>query len=392
MTQANITQVQQLLQHQLEWLWAQPELACQIPPLMLWGAPGVGKSAVIRDLCKALGIGFIDVRLAQREPVDLRGLPVPDNDQVRWLLSSEWPRNPDSRGIILFDELTAADRTLQVAAYEFILDRRLGDLYRVPPGWLVCAAGNRSEDRAVAMTLSSALANRFCHLELAPDLAQWTTWAGQQGLHPDVRAFLRFRPQHFFDMQGNLERGWPSPRSWERVALALESPRPLPPELLALLIEGLVGPGPAIEFLAFRRMSQLLPDVPKMLDGSLPLSQPEAADARYALGTALAHHVFRGPPAERGTWIANFLQLGLLMSTDFAVMTMTDTLRQLQRPELAACGALLFGSPLYEQWMARHGAGLSLAGTAPPSNAATAPVLQDSLRGALRAQRRRGAP
>lgn len=126
----------------LEALWSNenylaetPEKrAAMIPPLMIWGAPGVGKSTVVKEIAEELKIGFIDVRLAQREPVDMRGLPVPENDRVKWLVSSEWPRDPESRGIIMFDELTAADRTLQVASYEFILDRRLGDLYKVPPG------------------------------------------------------------------------------------------------------------------------------------------------------------------------------------------------------------------------------------------------------------------
>ena len=119
-------ELERLLRHQLTEIFAHPELAGQLPPLMIWGAPGIGKSTIIRTVAQELGIGFIDVRLAQREPVDIRGLPVPDGDSVRWLVSSDWPRDPDSRGIILFDELTAADRSLQVAAYEFILDRRLG--------------------------------------------------------------------------------------------------------------------------------------------------------------------------------------------------------------------------------------------------------------------------
>ncbi|MDQ5898325.1 MAG: hypothetical protein QG612_2411, partial [Pseudomonadota bacterium] len=89
---ATIAQVRALLCHQLRQL-EQPGGAERMAPLMLWGAPGVGKSTVIRELCAQEGIGFIDIRLSQREPVDLRGLPVPQGDQVRWLLSSEWPRD-----------------------------------------------------------------------------------------------------------------------------------------------------------------------------------------------------------------------------------------------------------------------------------------------------------
>ncbi|MBO7329049.1 MAG: ATP-binding protein, partial [Lentisphaeria bacterium] len=205
-------------------LWEEnEEMAKAIPPVMIWGAPGVGKSTAIRELANELDIGFIDVRLAQREPVDMRGLPVPDGEQVRWLVSSEWPRDPESRGIIIFDELTAADKTLQVAAYEFILDRRLGDLYKVPKNWYIVAAGNRTEDRAVACSMSSALANRFLHVEVAPQLRDFITYGESHGMHPVVLDFLRFRPKLLFSQkQENLQRGWPSPRSWERVSTMLK--------------------------------------------------------------------------------------------------------------------------------------------------------------------------
>lgn len=215
-------QLHRLVNLQLDTLAKNPERAAELPPLMVWGAPGLGKSTILRDAAREAGIGFIDVRLAQREPVDIRGLPVPGPDGVKWLVSSDWPRDPASRGIILFDEITAADRSLQVAAYELILDRRLGELYRVPDGWYICAAGNRTGDRAVATTMSSALANRFLHVELGEDAEGWVAWALRHGILPVVTAFVRFRPGLLFNQEGeNLERGWPTPRAWERVSLSL---------------------------------------------------------------------------------------------------------------------------------------------------------------------------
>ena len=101
-----------MLRLQLNALWEGKCPADKLPPLMAWGAPGLGKSSIIRELAREYGVGFLDIRLAQREPVDIRGLPVPDKDGVKWLVSAEWPRDPKSRGIILFDELTAADRSL----------------------------------------------------------------------------------------------------------------------------------------------------------------------------------------------------------------------------------------------------------------------------------------
>ncbi len=123
-----------IVRNNVEIIAEKPELSSALPPLMVWGGPGMGKSTILRKVAKGAGIGFIDIRLAQREPVDIRGLPVPNEDSVSWLISSDWPRDANSRGILLFDELTTADRSLQVAAYEIILDRRLGDLYHLPDG------------------------------------------------------------------------------------------------------------------------------------------------------------------------------------------------------------------------------------------------------------------
>ena len=70
-------ELERLLKMQLAALAEDPRMAYELPPLMVWGAPGLGKSSILRDVARELGIGFIDVRLAQREPVDIRGLPVP---------------------------------------------------------------------------------------------------------------------------------------------------------------------------------------------------------------------------------------------------------------------------------------------------------------------------
>jgi hypothetical protein len=353
---ATLAQARAILQHHLKLLWAQPDLALQVPPLMLWGPPGIGKSALVREICAAEGIDFIDVRLAQREPVDMRGLPVPRGDAVHWLPAAEWPRDPGSRGIILFDELTAADRALQVAAYEFILDRRLGNLYSVPPGWYLCGAGNRGGDRAVTVGMSSALANRLCHVELAPDLSSWTRWAIARGLHAAVIAFLRFRPECFFDMGGDLERGWPTPRTWERVSITLQQAERsgLDPMLVEIVIEGLVGMAAATEFAAFRSWAEALPDVEAMLNGRVPIQIPERADQRYAFCSALVHHLWRGdaPPHT----VDGFLRITAAMSSDFAAMAMIDAATGTTPEQSRDRAERLFAHPRFATWAARHGA------------------------------------
>jgi hypothetical protein len=219
-----------------------------LPPIILWGPPGVGKSSIILAVAEELGVDIVDVRLAQKDPSDMRGIPVPDESRglVEWYLSTEWPRNPNSRGIIFFDELTSADKTLQAAAYELILDRKLGDVgegkagYKVPPGWFICAAGNEKGQKAVSGTMSSALANRFLHLRTKLEAFEWCEWGILNGIHPAVYSFISDRiavyqtnpgtieagegtPANLrlHNMNVDLEKGWPSPRSWTRVSETL---------------------------------------------------------------------------------------------------------------------------------------------------------------------------
>ena len=353
---ASLDDIRAILTHQVRAIHQTPGLAASLPPLMLWGPPGVGKSTVMRDVCRDEGIDFIDIRLAQRDPVDIRGLPVPRGDVVQWLLADDWPRDPDSRGIVLFDELTAADRSLQVAVYELILDRRLGSLYRLPDGWLVCGAGNRAEDGAVSLGFSSALANRFCHLELQPELTPWIRWALAQGVHPDVIAFLRFRPACFFSMEGDTERGWPSPRSWERVStVCWQATQGLEQRAAELMISGLVGPEVGNEFLAFLSWREALPDVDAMLRGKAKITIPDRADHRYALCSAAVHHLWQDHNAPDATLVDGFFCLTEAMSSDFATLALMDALQGPDADSTRRRSEILFGHPGFARWSERHG-------------------------------------
>jgi hypothetical protein len=351
-----VGQAEAIITAHLHTLWADASAARRVAPIMLWGPPGVGKSSIVRELCQREGIGFIDVRLSQREPVDLRGLPVPDGDQVRWLPNAEWPRDPESKGIILFDEITAADRSCQVAAYEFILDRRLGDSYQVPPGWYVVAAGNRAEDQAVATTMSSALANRFCHIELGVDLESWLSWARPAGVHPNIIGFLRFRPQLLFAMDGDLQRGWPSPRSWERVdeALRIHDRGGYDETCMDLVIQGLIGPGPAAELAAFRSWACQMPDVPAMMQGQVPVSIPKRSDQCFALAAALAYHLrSHAGEADDQVWYDGFLRVSTKLPAAFAAQAFSDIIAEDASGDVVV---RLTQSPAFPAWVAQHSA------------------------------------
>ena len=371
----NTEELEKLIRIQLKALWNvsdkdhwirnhKQKISDLIPPIMIWGPPGVGKSSVIRSIARDLGIGYIDVRLAQREPIDIRGLPVPSEDGVHWQISAEWPRDKDSKGIIIFDELTAADRTLQVAAYEFILDRRLGDLYTVPDGWYIVGAGNRASDRAVATTMSSALANRFLHVEIEPEVEPWVKWAMRHNVHPQVIGFIRFKPDAFFNMEGKLERGWPSPRSWERVSTmlhVLKNENTSTRRDLDIVIEGLVGIGVGLEFNAYREWSDKLENVlDLMLDAQKEIRIPERADQKYAICAAMVYHIWRAKSdKEQKLLIDGFFRISLKLSSDFATMAMVDAMNGPDQSRTDDYCKNLIEHSSYKKWLNLHGKALA---------------------------------
>lgn len=345
----------ELVLHQMEELLQPGTDPRDVAPVMLWGPPGLGKSELLRSLAAAHGWDFVDVRLAQRDPVDLRGLPVPSGDVVRWLPSSDWPRADRPRGILLLDELTSADRALQVAAYELILDRRLGDSYALPPGWLVCGAGNRSEDASVSVPMSAALTNRFLHLDLEPDITPWLEWARANGVRADVVAYLRARPRKLLEMdRSDLQRGWPSPRSWARVSRFLDGAergtRPLSSAARHAGLVGLVGHTAALEFERFLERAHALPDLVALLEGTQTLEElPRSPDVLHALVTGLAGLVWSRQ--DRAGALGVTLEIASTLPADFAALLYADML------SLAPPGASndLLRHPALAALRARHG-------------------------------------
>lgn len=298
-------------------------------PICIHGSPGVGKSSVVRQAAKDLGIDFIDVRLSQMEPCDIKGLPVPNKEtkSMDWFINGSWPRGKDTKGILFLDEITACDKSIAVAAYELILDRRLGTLYSIPDGWMVVAAGNTVTDRAVANAMSSALANRFMHFELEPNVEDWFLWAIRHSIHPAVIGFIKWRPSYLFQMNNqNLQRGWPSPRSWENVSKMCHICKN--EDVLRKLVYGLVGNAVGVEFMEYLKTSNKFDDILKyMLDESLDieekfgkLSKIEMSE-KYAITSALLYHLWRGTSDEDQTKRVNgFFRILTKLSSEFASM------------------------------------------------------------------------
>jgi MoxR-like ATPase len=237
---------------------------------MIWGPPGIGKSSIVGQITKEQEMDFVDVRLSQLAPTDLRGLPVAENGISKWFPPEFLPHH--GKGILFLDELNMAPPAMQGVAQQLILDRRVGS-YVVPEGWFVWAAGNRKEDRAAVFDMPSPLANRFLHLEVESDFESFKAYALEKGLHEQIIAFLSFRSTllHKIDHQ---QPAFPTPRSWE-MASALH--------YAGLDIAPAIGKGATAEFIAYLEVYQSLPNLVPILEGNGgKIAFPTEPSSRYA--------------------------------------------------------------------------------------------------------------
>jgi len=287
-------------------------------PVFIWGAPGVGKSQIVAQIAAEEELELIDVRAVLLDPVDLRGLPhVNGEGRAHWAIPDFLPKR--GKGILFLDELNAAPPLVQAACYQLILDRKLGE-YELPKGWSVVAAGNRETDRAVTFRMSSALANRFIHLNFDVDLEDWVAWALDADVVIEVVAFIRFRPGllHQFDPTKN-EKTFPSPRTWEYVSDILKSNPPS--EIEFELISGIVGEGAASEFVGFMEIYRELPDPDAILTNPNGTKVSEDPATLYAICGALS----------RKANTANFdkvVEYGKRLPTEFSVLLVRDSVKR----------------------------------------------------------------
>ncbi|WP_293909810.1 MoxR family ATPase [Deinococcus sp.] len=304
---------------------------------MIWGPPGVGKSSIVAQIARANNLEFVDVRLSQLAPTDLRGLPVADSDGHGGGVSKWYPPEflpTGGRGILFLDEVNMAPPTMQGMAQQLILDRKVGS-YDLPPHWFVWAAGNRKEDRASVFDMPAPLANRFLHLTVRSDFDSWRSYALGRGLHEQILAFLTFRPELLHRLD-STQPAWPSPRAWEMASTLHRA---------GLDIAPAIGEAAGAEFMAFVRLYEQLPDLGEVLSGGgLGLRLPPEPSVRYAVVVGLAA---RAANAAEGyaafRWLANgagpeWLQLyvATLVSKFQALGHLADLVELMERdPELA---------------------------------------------------------
>ena len=248
-------------------------------PVFLWGPPGVGKSSVVKKVAEDAGLAVIDIRAALLDPTDLRGIPTIEDGKAVWCPPSFLPSDPESVGLLFFDELSSAPPLVQASLYQLTLDRRVGE-YVLPDGWRVIAAGNRAEDASISFRMPAALSNRFIHLDFEVDYEDWRGWAVDNEIHPLVLGFIGTRRELLFNM-ANTDRGFPTPRSWEIVSDAIRSMGGW--KAASDFLVGVVGEGAGVEFAGYCESAIQEEAIREIIADPENADIPESLGDRYAL-------------------------------------------------------------------------------------------------------------
>ncbi len=289
-------------------------------------------------------VPVIDIRLSQMEPSDLRGIPFRTGDQVEWAVPALLPnaQRHGAQGILFLDEITSAPPSVSAAAYQLILDRRLGE-YQVPKHWAIFAAGNRQGDRGVTYAMPAPLANRFSHFEVETHLDDWVSWAYRNHIDERVIAFLRFRPELLFDFDpAHNPVAFPSPRSWEFAHRGLQKFCDHP-SLLQGTLQASVGPAAGIELHAFVNSLEQMPDLDAIVAGQ-EVNVPGEIDLQYAVAAALVGRAIRSRDTVDSTRVIGHIlnYAGKFPQREMGVMLVSDLHR--------AIGSAVFEVPQFTEW------------------------------------------
>lgn len=308
-------------------------------PILITGAPGVGKSDIVSQAAELTGAELILSHPAVADPTDAKGLPWPkaDRDEATFLPFGELARALKATvpTVWFLDDLGQATPAVQASFMQLILARRVNG-HVLPDCVTFIAATNRRADRAGVSGILEPVKSRFATIvELHPDIDSWCNWAFGANIPPTLIAFLRFRPDLLSDFKPSADMSnSPMPRTW--ASLAKLEALSLPQQVELAAMSGAVGDGPATEYIAFRRMFQSLTSVDAILLDPKGCKLPTAPNELYATCTALASKANDQNLSRIGVYASRLMDA---QRGEFAVLLMRDCIRR--TPKLAYTDAFI---------------------------------------------------
>lgn len=361
---------------------------------MYWGSPGIGKSdsfrAAAEQIKNSLGLtgpvlerhqikpflarggdirttfGLFDLRLSQMDPVEVGGLPRENRTNgtmeklpPSWFAHTLRDDLPDF-GILLLEELPSAPMSVQTAAYQITLDKVIED-YKLKEGWATFAAGNRLTDGGQYFKMPNALANRLCHIDVESDVDSWRQWALEHNIDHSLIAFISFRSDLLNTTEDHVKNkgkgfAFATERQWAAVNDFLTNNPGADASVMHAVVSGLVGSGPAAEYIGFRDVWNNMPSIDGILIEPDTAILPEDAATQFAVMTALAARATYDNLAQCLRYTDRLMAKG---RPEMAVLFIKDMqIRQNLAFEQAKAEGRVFqraeASPAYTMWASRN--------------------------------------
>lgn len=279
-----------------------------IRPVFIWGASGIGKSAIVENFASELGLPCVSLLGSQLAPEDIIGVP-----QIKDGYSVFCPPKMIARDepyCLFLDELNACTQEVQKAFYSLIHERRIGE-FTLPEGTIVIGAGNRAQDNAIVKPMSSALINRMVHVQLRASHKDWLEWAYAHEIHPYVIEYIQMRPDHLWNEPPKTEEPFSTPRSWHMLSDCLYAyGSSLQEQTIDLLASSCLSAHTASQFKAFIKQVQSKYDLAKIIQGELRWpDQPDERDLLYFLAQSFRAQLLKELPNEHTILKGNQRQL-----------------------------------------------------------------------------------
>lgn len=281
-----------------------------VRPVFIWGAPGIGKSAIVEQFAADVGLECVSLLGSQLAPEDIIGVPqIVDGRSVFCpprMIAREEPY------CLFLDELNACSQEVQKAFYSLILERRIGE-YHLPEGSIVIGAGNRAQDNAITRPMSSALLNRMFHVEMTADSRIWLEWAAGHGIHPYIYDYICNRPDQLWSQPPKTEEPFSTPRSWHMLSDAMHSyGDQLTEKELSVLANGCLTAAHATQFVAYVRQVRNEHSIGRILSGDQRWpDKPEERDILYFLAQSFRAQLLKELPRNRGKLTNNTQMLAM---------------------------------------------------------------------------------
>lgn len=271
-----------------------------IRPVFIWGAPGIGKTAIVEEFAAEVGLDCVSLLGSQLAPEDVIGVPQIVNGKSVFCPPRMIAR--DKPYCLFLDELSACSQEVQKAFYSLILERRVGE-YHLPKGSIVVGAGNRAQDNAITRPMSSALLNRMFHVELCADARLWLEWAAAHGVHRYVYDYICTRPDQLWAQPSKTEEPFSTPRSWHMLSDAINGyGDAIREDELRVLANGCLTAAHATQFLAYVRQVRGEYSMKRIISGEQRWpDKPEERDVLYFLAQSFRSQLVRELPKNRGS-------------------------------------------------------------------------------------------